>query len=185
VRLFLGVFPDANTQLRLVAALERLRQGELSSFALRWSPEEQLHITLRFLGERDESFLSELQQRLPEFLRSEQHFRIELDGLGAFARPERARVLFAETKRGAAELRALEARLSEHLLELDVEPESRDFHPHLTLARARRAALHLPDLRHLPFPALDWHCDALRLMCSHLEASGARYETLAEFPLGA
>lgn len=118
-------------------ALHRL-QGDLRPFAERFEPRftkrEQMHLTLKFLGEVDAKHVHELARVLEECAKDQRSFETSYEKLAVFPDPRRARVLVVELEPDArlSELaRALDAATER----LGVERERRPFRPHLTLAR--------------------------------------------------
>ena len=150
---------------------------------LRWSDPEQWHITLRFFGEVD-------SKALPGLLNAVGHLRtrplrLEIEELGTFAAKG---ILFAAIGDNPA-LVELQAQAESVAALCGFAPESRSFHPHITLARsrnrtglARLKAITSPDLPSFG-PKLSWIADTLLLYESELQVSGAHYRTLAEIAL--
>ena len=93
----------------------------------------QWHLTLQFLGDRVD--LDATAEAL-ESLRADP-FGVRLAGVGAFADPWRARVVWIGVDHGAAELRVLAAAVARSLAPTGFAAEDRDHHPHLTIARLR------------------------------------------------
>jgi len=96
---------------------------------------ENLHLTLKFLGDVREG-------RLPEVIdlvsgTSFDPFRMALRGVGVFPSLRRPRVVWAGVTEGAEELEAIFRELEPRLVELDFKPEGRPFSPHITIARVR------------------------------------------------
>lgn len=98
----------------------------------RWTPPEQLHLTLRFIGEVDDHLALLIKQTLAEVpLRP---FWLRINGLGHFPPGRHAKILWA----GVAEsphLGHLQGQIESRLAQLGLPPENRRFHPHLTIAR--------------------------------------------------
>lgn len=146
-------------------------------------PPENWHLTVRFLGDMSERQLARLLDGLG---RAElgPAFDLAFTTLGAFPRPDRARVLWLGTGDGADELRALAAVVERDVVALGFEAERRPFRGHLTLARLKPEE----DVRDVlaGVPALKdarMRVSELRVYRSHLGRSGAAYEVLARFPL--
>jgi 2'-5' RNA ligase len=110
---------------------------------------------------------------------------VSLTGLGAFPSARRARVLWVGLDDPAGLLSGLASDLDGALEPLGYRVEARPFTPHLTLARfkvpARLEGL-LPELASSRLSP--WLVDHVELFRSHLHPRGARYESLARFPLG-
>lgn len=98
---------------------------------------ENIHVTLRFLGEVSRGLVEEAAKALSK-LRAEP-FNMLLRGLGAFPSPSRPRVVWVGVAEGAAELSALHRQVEELLRPIGFGPEREEFVPHITLARVRGA----------------------------------------------
>ncbi len=126
-RLFSGLEIPAHIAERLAGL-----RGGLE--AARWEERENYHITLRFIGDVDGVAAERFSQAL-ERVKSPS-FELTLDGLGSFGR-RRPRAVWA----GIAPHEALSALHRAHeqaALAAGFEPQARNFHPHVTLARMRR-----------------------------------------------
>jgi len=133
MRLFVGI-PLADAVAReLGNAIARLREGEHSmpGSRLRWTAPDSWHITLQFLGNAAEEQLECLKARLGEVRATA--FPIQLGALGCF---DRAGVFFADVM-VTPELAALERSVVAATSPCGFAAETRPFHPHITLARAK------------------------------------------------
>jgi RNA 2',3'-cyclic 3'-phosphodiesterase len=128
MRLFAGIPLAAALIDELSAVSVRLRS---SADGLRWSAPESWHITLQFLGNTSQEQYECTVARLHE-LRSPS-VAIQVEGLGLF---ERAGVFFAGV-RLTPELRALQERVTAATGLCGFIPETRPYHPHVTLARTK------------------------------------------------
>lgn len=148
----------------------------------RWQDEEQLHLTLRFIGEVG----NRLAEDVDTALHSVRHppFEIALSGVGAFERRGQPTALWAAIAPHDA-LRALHKKIDQALIRAGLEPEGRTYHPHITLARFGRGGAPLQpflesasSLTSAPFKVEDF-----RLYESHLTSEGAVYSPLARYRL--
>lgn len=99
----------------------------------RWVPEDNLHLTLRFIGEVDPRTADDIDAGLAAI--ASKPFSLALSGLGLFG--ERApRVLWAGVERNEA-LNALAAKIETALQRIGLAPETRKFAPHVTLAKLK------------------------------------------------
>ncbi|MGO9326040.1 MAG: RNA 2',3'-cyclic phosphodiesterase [Terracidiphilus sp.] len=133
MRLFVGI-PLADAVAReLGNAIARLREGESSEpgSRLRWTAPESWHITLQFLGNATQEQLECLKTRLGEVRASA--VPVKLGELGCF---DRAGVFFADVT-VTLELAALERSVVAATGPCGFAAETRPFHPHITLARAK------------------------------------------------
>ncbi|MBK1720766.1 RNA 2',3'-cyclic phosphodiesterase [Thiocystis violacea] len=124
-RWFLALWPDAETQDALLAqAAPWLPAGVRPSHA------RDLHLTLIFLGALDPPRLACVEAAAGR-VRCE-HFRLEIDRIGHFGR---SRVMWCAPSRSPAALLGLVSGLQCALAACGLEPETRPYRPHLTLAR--------------------------------------------------
>ncbi len=131
MRLFTAIDLDADVLLRLERLLSALRPEAL----IKWSPLDNLHITVKFIGNWPESRLDELNQTLAQLPRRAP-FEVELKGLGWFPNERQPRILWAGVE-GGDPLRTLAYETEELLEPLGIQKEDRAFSPHLTLARIK------------------------------------------------
>jgi 2'-5' RNA ligase len=103
---------------------------------VRWTRRDQLHFTLRFLGDRvAASSLERLAGALEEIANATAGFEIGVRGLGAFPDLSRPRVIWIALE--SAELAVVAARIERAAVGAGFAPERRAFTPHLTIARMR------------------------------------------------
>ena len=99
---------------------------------------EQLHLTLRFLGDTDEGLVPDLRELMASAVEGVGPFRLTFEGVGAFPNERRPRVVWIGLK-GAEPLMGIARRLEEGVVELGWRPERRGFRPHATVARVKNA----------------------------------------------
>ncbi len=142
-----------------------------------------MHITLKFLGDTEESKVKAISEAMRKAVDGLAPFELDLKGLGAFPRKDRPRVIWVGLE-NAQPLAVIARRLEDLLSPLGFEPERRGFTPHLTVARARveksipavRTILEEHTLTHLG----KVHVDRVRLKKSVLTGSGPIYTTVDE-----
>jgi len=175
-RLFVAIRPPEAIRDRLIDAME-------DSPELRWVGDEQLHLTLRFIGEVERPLADDIALALTR-IRSDR-FELRVTGVGIFERRSGG-TLWAgiEPKQPLA---ALAAKVERASVAAGLEPEHRAFHPHITLARFNRASAtaaqaFLERTRALASPP--FAVTSFILYESHLSRHGPHYEEVAEFLLG-
>ena len=173
MRLFVAVpLPDSTR-----AALAMWSQGCGPLPALRWTPPEQLHITLQFLGEVADDRVHRVAEALDGIALAA--FTVVLERLEVL---RRAGVL-AVAARPAPEMSSLAGEVRARLASFIEDPEEREFRPHVTLARARRGAS-VPNPRTFPpLPPLEFTPGCFRLYRSQTRPEGAVYTVMREWPL--
>lgn len=185
VRTFLAVYPDAATQVRLTELTARLRT-QLTG--VRWSPDHQLHFTLRFFGDLDEAARARAAAALAELTPTLAPVSFPLSGLGAFPDWNRARVIWVGAGAGKDALEEIARRLDIRFGEAGLLRADRPFRAHLTLARLREGERLDPTavdlLRQSAFQTPPLTVSELRLMGSALGRAGATHTLLRAFPLG-
>lgn len=107
---------------------------------VRWVRAEQLHLTVKFLGEVENRLLYQACELLKETCSDIPAFEIQLSGLGTFPPNKRPRVLWTGISAGNKELQSLHEKLDEAFLSIGVPVEGKVFRPHLTLARIGKSA---------------------------------------------
>lgn len=121
------------------AVVQTQRQLEAAGAKLRWIKPDNLHFTLRFLGEIPAAQVARVKIATREAAASMHPFGITLRTLGAFPSLQRPQVVWIGVEEGQEALMALADRLDGELARHRFPPERRRFRPHLTLARVRDA----------------------------------------------
>lgn len=174
-RLFVALRPPAAIRDALLA----LTSGVAGA---RWQDDEQLHVTLRFIGEADRHVAEDIDSALATIACTMPP--LALAGVGRFDTRGRTTTLWAGVV-PAEPLAHLHRKIDAALVRAGLPPERRAFTPHITLARLNApeeaTASWLRDhgsLRSKPFAI-----DSFLLFESHLGRAGARYEAIARYPL--
>jgi 2'-5' RNA ligase len=149
----------------------------------RWRNREQLHLTLRFIGEVDGAMARDIDDVLCRLTMPA--FELSLRGTGFFNERKLARVLWAGVADDGA-LRKLHGKIQHGLAAIGMEPEHRRYRPHVTLARlngvppleAEGYAARYGEYASPPF-VIDHFC----LFSSHLAREGAIYTVEADYAL--
>jgi 2'-5' RNA ligase len=140
MRIFLAVFPPPEVQRLAFAITETLRR---SNDGVSWVKLDNLHYTLRFIGEVGEDGARRVGEAAQAAVAGKSSFSATLGGLGAFPNSRRARVIWASLAEGAEALVAVARALETELRKRGFERADHPFSAHLTLGRVR-------------FPKEDW-----------------------------
>lgn len=173
----------------LESLAEFLAPRQESDEGLRWTAQEQWHVTLAFMPDVAERCLDDLLARLERAAARRTPFPVTLAGGGSFPNPSRARVLYTrvETDGHEEELARLATGARAAANKSGAEAEGGRFHPHLTLARLRRPAEVTRWLRVLEaYRGPTWQASEVTLVESHLgegPRNRPRYEEVASFRL--
>lgn len=95
---------------------------------------ENIHLTLRFLGDVSESKVGTIANVLKDVTTID-HFQTQVNGLGVFPKPSFIRVIWAGVTKGSKKITYLRKKLDEELEEIGFSQEDKDFTPHFTIAR--------------------------------------------------
>lgn len=150
---------------------------------LRWSGKDQLHLTLRFIGETNKRTAKKIAANLRELKAAP--FRMQITGLGSFPEGSTPRVIWAGIKQNEY-LKKLQADIEGVCREAGLEPDNRSFKPHITLGRNKDAD---PDellafIDQYPTLVIDGiSVDSFNLYRSELTAEGAVYHIEESFLL--
>lgn len=184
MRLFVAVLLAPEIRRRLARALAVLRGA---GGPVAWVAPENLHLTLKFLGELPDSQLSDALEAVRRVAGRTGSFGLEVEGVSAF--PERRpRVIAARASDSPPTLSRLAGALEDALSPLGVPREERPFKAHVTLGRIREG----PQSELLQAVAAlsgerfgEQAVTEIALLHSRLTPAGAVYAALEEFPLAA
>ena len=174
-RLFVAIRPPEDVRDMLIDTMEGVDGA-------RWQDEEQLHLTLHFVGDCDRHEANDLAQALESV-----HcppFDLKLDGVGQFERKGMVHTVFAGVAPDPG-LKRLQ-RAVEHRCRTVVDNERhRKYLPHVTIARANRSTAPFDSwiLRHSALSSRVFTVDSFALYESHLDPVGARYEPVHRYAL--
>ena len=175
IRLFTAIEIPESVRLRL-----SLLQGDVPG--ARWVPLENLHLTLRFIGEVDHAIARDVDDVLAEIRTPS--FSLGLKGVGEFGRKE-ARSLWAGVSDGQA-LQHLAAQIESALQRMGLPAETRKYSPHVTLARLKKVPVGEIQTflaAHALFQSEPFEVKAFTLFSSQQTAKGSRYRTESVYPL--
>jgi len=180
-RIFIAVELDPDLRSAIVDVERRLTDA---GARLRWIPVENLHFTVRFLGEITRAQLAQVKLAAREAAAGLTPFRLTLHGVGAFPSLQQPRVVWIGVQEGGDGLAALAARLDDFLAAHRFPREHRPYQAHLTLARVRDRRVWGDIVRALEVfraePVGTQEVRGLTVMESHLRPGGARYTRLEE-----
>lgn len=176
IRLFVGIALPANVR-SLLSNLGATIPGA------RPVPAEQIHLTLRFIGEVEAGRFLDIRERLEEL--ESKALTTGVRGVGHFPPRGKPRVVWAGLD-SAGDIIILRNRINYLLKQGGIEPERRKFHPHVTLARLKdsspeRVAAFLQTNALLQSPP--FIVDQVNLYSSRLHPDGAVHRVEAAYPL--
>ena len=178
-RLFVALRPPPDIRRRLSEPMGGVPHA-------RWQEDEQLHLTVRYIGEVDRPMAEDVALALGQVHAAAPYVAIQ--GVGAFDKKGRVDALWA----GVApqdDLARLHKKVDQALVRVGLAPERRAYLPHVTLARLPRAGGAGPAIDrwradHARLASEPFVLEALILYESHLGRDRATYEPVARWPLG-
>ena len=187
LRAFIAVEIPLGIRQAICSATSDLRNGIGS--LVRWVPMENMHLTLKFLGDISPSNVDMLTQMLRAEADLFNRLELRLSGLGSFPSLKRPRVIYIGIQAPAA-LEALQRGIESASRRLGYESEERGFSPHLTIGRVKqnvtgtaqqtiRRALEETKIDSLGTARVD----SLHLYKSDLQPTGSVYTRLFSAPL--
>jgi len=132
MRVFLAVELSSTVRDRIAVLHD---EWKARIWSARWVRPENLHLTLRFLGEVEPSVVAALVETLPESVRDCRPFSLSLRGGGCFPNAKRPRVVWVGVDPVPDELGRLRRAVDKAVRRHGFGPEGRGFDPHLTIAR--------------------------------------------------
>jgi RNA 2',3'-cyclic 3'-phosphodiesterase len=196
IRSFIAIELPAEVRQRLNEIIVQMQErclhtgGEAARKAVRWVPADNIHLTLKFLGEVSVSNLQELARMLKVETSHYIPFTIQVKGIGAFPNIRRPRVIWVGSEAPPA-LAALQQAIETETRALGYPTEDREFSPHLTIGRVSQnaspveiSAISKALTGYETSPMGEIMVDQVQLFRSDLRPTGAIYTSLYEFRLG-
>jgi RNA 2',3'-cyclic 3'-phosphodiesterase len=179
-RIFIAI--NLPEKIRKNLETQQLRWADLPC---KWTREENLHITLAFLGNLNDEELLELCQIVKEIATRHEPFNINLKKIIYGPDERRARMIWVEGE-NSNELSELQRDL-ESALPVEKEKENRKYAPHITLGRLKQWEFNKLELEERPQVneniSLNFEAKSIEIMESNLKRSGPEYEIIESYPL--
>jgi len=185
LRLFFAVPVAAQLTESLTQIQQELRAAGAK---VSWTRPENLHFTLKFLGDTPEDQVTELNEVAARVAEDIAAHQIEIGGVGGFPNRSRPRVVWVGCTAGSEQFAQLGEKLDQYLSEAGLaEPDKRKFTPHLTIGRVR-SRHRLEDLADSMQQLSQCEIGPMQvnhfvLMRSQLHPDGAIHTALARFEL--
>lgn len=165
---------------------EVIRKLREAGADVKWAPEENLHLTLKFLGRTSEEHLDEIKEALYKKLSHYAPFYIKIGGAGHFPQGKPPRIIWVGIEEPGS-LADIYTDVESVMVKFGYPREDRLFSPHLTIGRVRspkrtgEVIKRLNEFRTVAFD--EFVVSRIVLMKSELKPGGAEYSGLAEISL--
>jgi len=167
--------------------LSQLQEELKSSQAdVKWVKPENIHLTLKFLGEVDDRKLDKIIEIIEDTTRGKNKFQMRISSLGAFPKIDFPRVIWVGVDIGDKEAKGIAEELEEKLAKIAIPKENRPFSSHITIGRMRSSLNReklVQKLKHkagLSRENLEFCVTKITLFKSTLTPKGPIYEILKE-----
>jgi len=186
IRCFIAIHLTPEVQKLIADYIFKLKTY---SSDVRWIRVDNIHLTLKFLGEINFSRVEQVKQSLYQISEQFSQFDLNISGSGCFPDKKRPRIFWLGMEQGKENpLFAIHQWIEDQLHILTIEKEKRRFSPHLTLGRVRaRQPVDFSDLftfiENNPFAPIKFSVQYIYLMKSNLKPTGAEYQVIEKYPL--
>jgi 2'-5' RNA ligase len=155
---------------------------------VKWVEEDNLHLTLLFLGEVEDKEIAQVCKLAAQAMASFEPFTMTVEGFGCFPHARRPRVLWVGVEEGKETLVRMYDALATPLSQLGYRREDRPYSPHITLGRTKSdgplAELGQALEEHADWEGGDSPVHEVLLMSSELTREGPLYTVMGRAPLG-
>lgn len=172
MRAFIAVEVPEAIRRKITETIDTFRSNQ----PVKWVETQNLHITLKFLGEVPDEKVERVIELVEQLKVDFKPFEVSLANFGCFPDKKNPRVLWVGVKSGAEELIKIEQRLESALAQEGFEIEKR-FHPHLTVGRTK-ARCEVAVVLGKPFSSEPFTVKGLTLFKSTLTPQGPVYEAV-------
>jgi 2'-5' RNA ligase len=184
IRSFISINLPDGIKRSMAELIAELKKPETD---VAWVPAEKIHLTLKFLGNTDDSLIPKIKEHISKKLSHYNAFYIKIVGIGCFPSEKRPRVLWVGMENSDL-LTSIQKDMDTEAAEFGFALEARPFSPHLTIGRVRSQKGIAEMIRRFSeFRTADFgivEVKSIHIMKSELKPAGAEYTSLAEIPIG-
>ncbi|NWF76665.1 MAG: RNA 2',3'-cyclic phosphodiesterase [Nitrospirae bacterium] len=183
LRCFIAIVTPDSLKKQIIEMTDLLKKYDAD---IKWVNPENIHLTLKFLGNTPQSFLTKINETLNEAVLPYSPFYIKIYGTGVFPNKKHPRVIWIGIKDSEI-LINLRNAIEQSISSLGYQKDEKEFKPHLTIGRVRsqKGIMHiinnLEDFKDKDFGSI--YVDNIKLMKSDLKPKGAEYSCLYDIPI--
>lgn len=186
MRLFIAANVKAETKSK-IAGIQSAIKKKITVADIKWVEPKDLHLTLKFLGEVDDSRKDLVSEKSRQAIIGIKKFEIDFEKIGVFPNESFPRVLWLGIEKGKEELASLAIGIENSLSAIGFEKEKRPFSAHLTLGRFKSSQKCREKISgiigKIPSEKISDIVEAVYLMKSTLTPHGPIYEVVEKFQL--
>lgn len=177
IRAFVAVEIPAKIRIEISALFKTFARQD---FSIKWVEQNNLHITMLFLGDVNLDFIKTAQNELSKLVNNQHPFSMSLHKIGAFPDQKQPRIIWIGVDNGANQLVNLQSNLQNTFMQIGFKPETRKFHPHLTIGRVKFRFTN-PKVFETDYQSESFSVNSVVLFKSTLLPNGPIYEKLGEY----
>ena len=148
---------------------------------VRWMKRDQLHLTLKFVGDTPEESIDDVRGVMQKVANKMTPFKIIIQGVGCFPKIERPHVMWVGLDGAIDKLNQLVTAVHDGLHPLGFPREEKEFHPHITMARAKYPQKKTPDISsflNTTYDPIPFRIEKIQFISSELFPNGPVYTIL-------
>ncbi|QEG23810.1 RNA 2',3'-cyclic phosphodiesterase [Mariniblastus fucicola] len=185
IRTFIAVYASQKINSNVARLIERF--GAFSR-EVNWIPEDNLHLTLNFVGEINDREVPEFCSDAAEFISQFEPFDLVLGGLDGFPSLENPKTIWIGAEEGGDEMALISREITKFLRDWSLGKSRFEFAPHMTIGRVKKGTNFPPELatllhRHRNHDAGSCHIDRVKICSSTFEGGRPQYASMATIEL--
>ena len=183
MRTFIAIALPKEIKEALAGLEKELKASEAD---VKWVSPENIHLTLKFLGEIEDKTLEKIIKIIDDTAKKKNKFQVRISSLGAFPKIDFPRVIWVGVDIGDKEAKNIAEGLEEEIAKIGIPKENRPFSSHITIGRTKSSLNReklVQDLRNkaeLGGKKLEFYVTKITLFKSTLTPRGPIYEALKE-----
>jgi 2'-5' RNA ligase len=134
MRTFIAIELPQQIKEALAGIQNKLKE---SGADVKWVEPNNIHLTLKFLGEINDGQLEKLTEIIEDAAKDKQSFEVNISSIGAFPKIDYPRVIWVGIDKGDRETKAIAKELEDRIQKIGIPKEDRAFSSHITIARTR------------------------------------------------
>lgn len=178
MRTFIGIDLPASLKHKIMDIQKKLT-GTYNK--IKWVKKENLHITLKFIGEVSKDLTSEILKHTNVAVQEINSFPYTINKIGAFPKIKHPKVIWVGCKKKNSEIHKMFHKIEKSLQSINIKKEKRDFHSHITIGRTKKFKNKnklIKLLKKVKFPTYSMKVENLTLYKSNLSPQGPIYTKL-------
>ncbi len=182
IRTFIAIELSDSVRQKIAELQEELKRDREK---ISWTKPGNIHLTLKFLGDTEESKIDRIAGIINGIASDYQSFSLSVSGLGVFPNFRRPRVIWVGMPNSPASLIEIAEKIDSNLAEIGFPQEDKRFSPHLTIGRVKAEVSNgfIEKIKSRQFDGGEFNVNEILIMKSDLHPAGAVYTQLQKIAL--